>query len=122
MIEELKLLWRDLMTPSTKAETLHYWGAIQATHACIGAFVAALATLLFGGGLLSFGLCIVFGLWYAFVKERNDIKLGGTYRDSAADTFFVWFGLLVTGGSFFFGLFMALLVGVLFKAYLDSER
>lgn len=110
------------MTPSTKAESLHYWGAIQATHACIGALVATLATDAIGGWL-SLVLCGLFGLWYVAVKEGGDVRSGGSPRDSAADTFFVWLGLVTAyTGNFFYMLTFCLLAGVLVKAYLMSKE
>lgn len=84
-------LWADLTTPSEPDEPLHYWGAIQTTHAVMGALVACLLSL---AGWHSFTLGIALTVAYLVIKEGTDMLKGGSLSDSLADTFYVGLGLL----------------------------
>lgn len=112
----LRQLWADLVTPSTRDETLHYWAAIQGTHAVLGACAFDLVA-----ALVSQNVTYAFILLaaYAIIKEGGDRRRGGGLRDGMADTLFVGLGVFHAYlPSFGILVVLSLAVGVLVKAFL----
>lgn len=81
MLTRLSDLWRDLTTPSERAERPYLSLLIALGHAMLGA-----ALPIWGLGPAA---ALRLGLAYWLAKERADLKRGGSVRDGLTDTAFV---------------------------------
>jgi len=79
----LEALWREAMRPSGPDEGPYQFTVIAIGHAMIGA-------------ALSWGGLPVAALYW-LVKERNDLRRGGCWRDGMIDTGFVALGTFYSG-------------------------
>lgn len=87
MISTLREIWAAILTPSAPDEPAYDRLVISAAHAVLG---AALATLFQPMTVLA-AACLPILYWV--IKERRDLRLGGSFRDSLWDTAAVALGL-----------------------------
>jgi len=81
----------SILTPSTADEDPYSWAVIGIGHAMLGASFAAVV------GMWAAPTWWIIVLAYALVKERRDLRNGGWWRDSVADTCFVALGAMYDG-------------------------
>jgi len=82
-------LFGEILTPSGQPGPLHkaYERAVEGIgHAMLG---AGLVSLLGVWGLLP-GMAVAVAYWW--IKERGDLKRGGSWADGAEDMLLVWLG------------------------------
>lgn len=79
-------IWREMMTPSTRAERPFTSLLIAVAHAVLGAALWPLAAGIVAGVRLG-GPAL-----YWLIKERADLKRGGSVRDGLIDAGFVGLG------------------------------
>ncbi len=87
MIRKLRELWRAILTPSPADEPAYDRLVISAAHAVLGAALAVLFAP------LTVAAAILRPVLYWLLKERRDLRLGGSFRDSLWDTAAVTLGL-----------------------------
>ncbi|TDX33420.1 hypothetical protein [Rhodovulum visakhapatnamense] len=83
-------LVRTILTPSSRSEDDYTWCVTAIGHAWVGALLAPL-----GPAAAPFRLLASVAHWT--LKERGDLRRGGSWRDGLVDTGFVGVGTLYTG-------------------------
>ena len=107
-------IWRVLATPTT-GRTWYEWATIAMAHAVLGADLGALADTA-GLAAVSAGLLrLSLGAVYWLIKERGDLRRGGTVADGLVDAGFVALGALYPGPAWWpWAVTAAVAAGVIF--------
>ena len=86
-------IWREITSPSPPNEHPYHSLTIGAAHVLLGACAKGLLALVIAPSLAS----VVVLLAYGAIKERRDLRLGGSKLDCAMDLALVGFGTLYAG-------------------------
>lgn len=84
----LHAIWAEIVTPSHAGEPPYLWMLIAIGHAVLGALLALALP-----GWLAVAGRVTPVLIYWLIKERGDLRRGGSLRDGLVDTGFVGLGL-----------------------------
>ena len=90
----IRLIWQELETPSGQTGPLtgaYQRAVVGIAHAVLGALAASLF------GVWGLGAAVVIAGIYWAIKERGDLRRGGSFWDGAEDTVMVSLGAWYTG-------------------------
>ena len=102
----LAAIWREIVTPSARDEGPFPAFLLGIAHCVAGAAACEVAA---GAGIGLAALRGALPLIYWLVKERGDLRRGGSVRDGMIDTAFVASGLLAAWPFYHAGLLAAAL-------------